>query len=315
MTAGAHHTAQTQQLMAQRQVDRASADKEMADRERNRAKKPTDRNMPDGVEEFIVGDGVQEYKKLRDMERRLDAVMMRKRLELQEQRPQAPERTRTLRVWISNTVENQPWQEKDLGESTFDFNTGMESTYKVQIVGRLLDNGREDVDDSDDESTSDKPDAGSDPNSMDHDGDGSAAKRAMKPAPSRQRLSHFFKEITVDYDRTKNFQADGATLIEWKKRPIQPNLPNPPADVDFDSLEFERKSDENINCTISLLRDETPERFALSAELSEVIDCKEATREAVVAGIWDYIKAMDLQQDEEKRLIQCDDRLRAVSTT
>ena len=30
-------------------------------------------------------------------------------------------------------------------------------------------------------------------------------------------------------------------------------------------------------------------------------------------GIWDYIKAMGLQEDDEKRSFDCDDRLRAVT--
>ena len=317
MATGPHHPAQTQQqMMVNRIADSAKADKIAAlENEKQRAKKPTDRNMPDGVEECIVGNGVQDYKRLRDVERRLDAVMIRKRLELQELRPQSMERTLRLRVWISNTAENQPWQEKDLGENAFDFNSGIEPTYKVQIDARLLDTEQEDYDDSDDESTSHETDEPSDQNAMDHDGEGSATKKRKKSSPSPQRLSHFFKAITVELDRAKNLQPDGTTLIEWKKPELQPNLPNPPRAAEFDRLVIERKSDENINCTINFFRDEKPERFALSEELSDILDRQEATLEAVVAGIWDYVKAMDLQHDEERRHIQCDDRLRAVSVT
>jgi len=53
-------------------------------RAKMRAKKPTDKTMPEGVEDCIVGDGVQKYRELRDVERRLDAVMMRKRLDIQD---------------------------------------------------------------------------------------------------------------------------------------------------------------------------------------------------------------------------------------
>ena len=313
MAAGSHHPAPTQHILQQRQNEKTMADKIALDAEKQRARKPTDRNMPDGVEEFVVGGGVQEYKRLRDVERRLDAVMMRKRLDLQERKIQSTERTRTLRVWISNTAENQPWQERDLGESTFDFNTGVEPTYKVQIVGRLLDSEHEGAVDSDDEEVFDESHGRSNSNATDQDEDSNAAKRLKKSIPSRQKLSHFFKSITVEYDRAKTFQSDAATMVEWKKPQVQANLPNLPPGADFDSLEFERKSDENINCTINFYRDESPERFALSKEVADVIDCSEATREAVVNGIWDYIEAVDLQQDEEKRLIQCDERLRAVS--
>lgn len=52
------------------------------ERAKIRARKPTDKSMPDGVEDFEIGDGVQRYKELRDFERRLDATMTRKRLDI-----------------------------------------------------------------------------------------------------------------------------------------------------------------------------------------------------------------------------------------
>lgn len=53
-----------------------------SDRAKLRSRKPTDKNLPEGVEECIIGDGVQRYKELRDLERRLDATMTRKRLDM-----------------------------------------------------------------------------------------------------------------------------------------------------------------------------------------------------------------------------------------
>lgn len=49
---------------------------------KRRSRKPTDKTMPDGVESVVVGDGVQRYRELRDFERRLDATMTRKRLDI-----------------------------------------------------------------------------------------------------------------------------------------------------------------------------------------------------------------------------------------
>ena len=82
--------------------------------------------------------------------------------------------------------------------------------------------------------------------------------------------------------------------------------------MEFDCLQFSRASQENLNVTISLVRDETPERYKLSKELADVLDTEEETRSGIVLGIWDYIRAMGLQEDEEKRQVRCDDRLRAV---
>lgn len=54
------------------------------DRAKMRSRKPTDKNLPEGVEDCIIGDGVQRYRELRDVERRLDATMARKRLDIQD---------------------------------------------------------------------------------------------------------------------------------------------------------------------------------------------------------------------------------------
>lgn len=67
------------QTEAQRQ-----AHLQASERAKLRSQKPTDKNLPEGVEDCIIGDGVQRYRELRELERRLDATMMRKRLDIQE---------------------------------------------------------------------------------------------------------------------------------------------------------------------------------------------------------------------------------------
>ena len=298
---GAPHPSITQ---TQNKYENDQQEKEAAKR---RAKRPTDKNIPEGVEDVIIGEGVQQYRDLRDVERRLDALMMRKRLDLQEPRPQSLDRTRTLRVWISNTAENQPWQGRGLDENAFDFNSGIEGTYKVKIEGRLLESEGREI--PEDEDVVEEDDA-----VLNQNGQQTVAKKS-KTAPKRprQKLSWFFKQITIDYDRLKNLQPDGMSQIEWKKPSFPQNIAKRPAGADFDCLEFERKGDENINCTINLHRDERPERFVLSKALSDIVDFEEGTRDVIIMGLWEYIRVMKLQQNEDKRLIQCDDRLRTVS--
>ena len=295
------------QIAAQREANRLAMENA-----RMRAKNPTDKNIPEGVEDIIIGDGVKQYKDLRDVERRLDAIMMRKRLELQEVKPQTHERTRTLRIWISNTAENQPWQGRGLDENAFDFNTGTEGTFRVKIEGRLLDEDANLVSDDEGDVAETNGHTKEDDDAMDEAGLKESNNKPLKPpSKTRQKMSSFFKSIVVEYDRNKNMQSDSGGFIEWNKK-IPSNPTSVSNDTDFDCFEFERKSDENINCTINLFRDETPERYLLSKELAEIVDMEEATRDRVVMGIWEYAKALHLQQDEEKRIIQCDDQLRAV---
>ena len=248
--------------------------------------------MPEGVEDITIGDGVQQYKELRDVEGKLDYAMMRKRLEIGDSIHRMNQRHKTLRIWISNTAENQPWQEKGLDADAFDFGTGVDGTYKVRIEGRLLDDDAEDL--------------ATDNHEEQDDSEGNQMADGTEKAPKgtgRKRLSHFFKAITVEYDRSRSMSAE-PPQIEWKKQT---------SNADFDSLEFERKGDENINVSINLTRAETPERFRLSKALSDVLDTDEEDKSGAVLGVWDYIKAMGLQEDEEKRAVRCDDRLRAVS--
>ena len=252
--------------------------------------------MPEGVEDLVIGDAVQQYKELRDVERKLDYAMMRKRLDIQDSIHRNVKRHKTMRIWISNTAENQPWQAKGLDENAFDFTTGEDGTYRVKIEGRLLDDDTEDsnlLDDSDDESDKD--------DEM-RDADGEKPKEVKLP---RKRMTQFFKSITVEFDKAKSMSAESMTQIEWKKQP---------AAAEVDCIEFERKGDENLNVTINLIRDEQPERFRLSQALTQTLDVEEADRAEVVMGLWEYVKAMGLQEDEEKRSVRCDERLRQVSS-
>lgn len=185
----------------------------------------------------------------------------------------------------------------------FDFSTNQDSSYRVKIEGRLLDDP-DDLEDSDD--SDDEEDESGDP--MDEDN----KEKVKKTKPKKQyRLSHFFKSMTVDFDRQKAKDGSDQT-VEWKKPNVSPTAKNIPDAADFDSLEFKRGGDENSNITINLVRYEDPERFQLSPALADILDTTEATRGEVLMGIWQYVKATGLQEDDEKRSFRCDDLLKKV---
>lgn len=279
---------------------------------KRRAQKPTDKNIPEGVEDLIIGDGVQQYRRLREVERKLDAMMMRKKFDIHDSEKHNPKRWKSLQIWISNTADNQPWQTRNLETDMFDFNSGVEGTYRVKIEGRLLDDGSSDDDTGSESEDEDTPNP-TEREKLDGFTDQKNDTKKQPFAPGiKTKLSHFFKSIIVSFDRSKNLQPDSTTQIEWKKPSGADNAALPVAH-DFDALEFERKGEENVNCTISFWRDEAPERFGLSKELAELLDTEEDDRASIIYGIWEYVKAMDLQQDDEKRLIQCNERLRDVN--
>lgn len=80
MSAGPHHTVPlTQAQMAQQHQAQTQA----AELAKRRSRKPTDKNIPDGVEDSIVNpESAQRYRDLKDIERLLDATITRKRLDV-----------------------------------------------------------------------------------------------------------------------------------------------------------------------------------------------------------------------------------------
>ena len=76
---GPHHAMPISQVQLQQQAQAHALASESANR---KSRKPTDKSMPEGVEGAVIGEGVERYKELRDFERRLDATMTRKRLDI-----------------------------------------------------------------------------------------------------------------------------------------------------------------------------------------------------------------------------------------
>ncbi|KAJ4306652.1 SWI/SNF and RSC complex subunit Ssr3 [Collariella sp. IMI 366227] len=302
MTAGppGHH--QHQMPITQAQINQQHHQQQQATHlAKLRSRKPTDKALPDGVEETLTGDGdvAAAYKNLRDFERRLDATMTRKRLDIVDSLTRNTKRYRTMRIWISNTVEDQFWQQSSLNNDSFDFTANLDASYRVKIEGRLLDDEYDlDADESDDDAQEGGAQKEADSDDKMETDTPSKAKAAAPP--KRHRLSHFFKALTVDFERPRSGRVPADTTVEWKK-PDRTPAGNPPAMADFDEFTFKRNSDENLNITINLFRHEDPERFLLSPELAEIVDRNEASRQEVLLALWDYIKLMGLQEDEEKR--------------
>lgn len=298
--------AQNAHLAAQQAAQLAHQEAQKRELARRQSRKPVDKNLPDGIDDLVIGDAAKSYRDLRDLERRLDAVMMRKRLDIMDSRPSRyARRARTLRIWISNSVENQPWQQPELDSTTFDFASDSQATFRVKIEGRLLDenkDGLEEQDNSEDEAENTDGTA---------QGNGAAGKAAIA-APQPSKLSHFFKQITVEFDRPASLQPDQYTQVVWKKAQAF-DRGNTTPESNFDSLEFERKGDENINITIKLLRDESRERFKFSKPLADLIGEQEGDRALALHGVYGYIKANNLQESERTQNINCDAQLKAVS--
>jgi SWI/SNF-related matrix-associated actin-dependent regulator of chromatin subfamily D len=209
--------------------------------------------------------------------------MTKKRLDILEGTSGQMPSEGVLRLFISNTVEGQPWQMANDGnagfneDGTFDFADNNQARYRVKIEGTLVE-GSDDVDE---------------------DSELKAALPSMAPI----KMSHFFKRVTVDFSRPPVSQSDGSSKIEWQKKE---------GEADVDCIAFGRKSDEELHVTINLYLDEQPERFKLSPQLAWVVDMETGTRADVVQGIWDYSRLFKLTDHDDERRVTCDETLKQL---
>ena len=252
-----------------------------------RVRKPTDTEVPEEMDEWdpMVKELCGQIRRMQAAELKMDTIMARKRLQMQDRYNKPERREQTLRISISNTVANQPWQQPPFTAETFDFDTmGEEPTYKLTVIGVLQ------PDPLDEHlSDEDKP---------------VKEKSEEEKLEERQStwLTHFFKRITVDVERPAD-HPHPIQLADWKRSETTDRFPR---------FNMERKGDCTFNVVISLYREEKPERFRLSQALEATLDMEEASRAEVLQYIWLYIKFFNLQEDDEKRRIRCDDNLKKV---
>ncbi|KAI4089379.1 MAG: hypothetical protein L6R37_008051 [Teloschistes peruensis] len=296
-------------LQAQQQREKQIMEAREKEKAQRRAFKPADKNMPDGIDDFIIGDGIRQYKRMREFERKLDAMLMRKRFDMVDTRQNVVTRYKKMRIWISNTFDVQSRPGEGMDHDMYDLSGISEGMFRMKIEGCLLD---DDDDDKSEDSDSDGEKDDKDGDAMDQDAQ--PTQKPIMPAilQPKTKLSHFFKEININPERSKNVQPDSMTQIVWRKPEIENTALVLPPEADFDSLEIERKIDAPVNCTINLFRDDLPKRYLLTEPLAELLDTRIEDRRTVLLGLHDYIRAMNLQKDEEKRAVQCDERLRKV---
>ncbi|CAH2351472.1 transcription regulatory protein Snf12p [[Candida] railenensis] len=244
---------------------------------------PTDTTIPPSLYSKIPN--LDLYKKLQDSERKIDLLITRKSLDLQALQGKTThpssyqKHTGTLRVFVYNTCENQPWQVSQEGGNLIDPN--VESTWTLRIEGRFL---------GDD-------DAETDGNSVGY-----------------QSFSSLLSGISVDiiqpaqqqHHSPPQFQApqeaQRSNIIEWRN-PIeqqlaegkQPGGPPPPSvGAEFDGLDIKRPGIYNLQCKIAILPRAQPSILKLSDPMSQFIGKQESSQQELVFLVWQYVLYKDL---------------------
>lgn len=139
-------------------------------------KKLADKILPQKVRDLVPES--QAYMDLLAFERKLDATIMRKRLDIQEALKRPMKQKRKLRIFISNTF----YPSKDPAQDGPDNGSGQEgsvASWELRVEGRLLEDSK------------------NDPNKV------------------KRKFSSFFKSLVIELD--KELYGPDNHLVEWHR--------------------------------------------------------------------------------------------------
>lgn len=300
--------------------------------------KPTSRAIPPSVQRHVPESAL--YGQLQKDEKSLDWTLARKRAELTDgmnSRPPKvsreksagtayrmaylttsplarPQVKRTLRLFLSNTCANQPWQKEAAAAEASGSNSASTASdgipsWTLRIEGRLLEPAFRS------RATNAK------------------ASQATSDRIGAQKFSNLVKTCVVELHRDPAAYPPEENLVEWH-RPTPTAAPqgkapgagsvtgpsgegheNPliaAAEPGLDGFEIKRKGTEPVKVTIALYPAYNPERFSLSPELGALLDLKEETRQGVISALWGYIKDRKLLDERDRRLVRCDAPLASI---
>lgn len=292
-------------------------------------RKPTDRTLEPRVLEKIPDAGL--FHRMQEVESNLDALVQRKRLDLQDMIGRSMRKNETLRIFISSSIANQKWQEGT------EFHTDPANpNWTLRIEGRLV---HENVD---------KPRAFSsmitsvivelkkkkseDSNKLDGNKVSGNSDAFTPGSRLSQKASVNDNSVNTDTSSTPHGSLSGVSneaitcqsaasnassqsptdlnefipdeVAEWHEACVPPEQR-----VDFDGLDIKRPGTEPISARILIQLKEYPDKFKLSPQLAAVLGVTEESKPGAVVSLWQYIRYHDLQDVDEKRLIKCNEPL------
>lgn len=217
-------------------------------------KKLADKILPQKVRDLVPES--QAYMDLLAFERKLDATIMRKRLDIQEALKRPMKQKRKLRIFISNTFypAKEPTDGCAGGGGGGDGGAagnnadGTMASWELRVEGRLLE------------------DTKSDPNKI------------------KRKFSSFFKSLVIELD--KDLYGPDNHLVEWHRSHTT---------QETDGFQVKRPGDRNVRCTILLLLDYQPLQFKLDPRLARLLGVHTQTRPVIISALWQYIKTHKLQ--------------------
>lgn len=246
-------------------------------------KKPTIKTLSKEFDATLPD--VQLYRRLVEAEHKIDATINRKKLDLQDTAARSDKKTEVVRVFVSNSVEHQPWQTvAGVDEPGFAVEASAETkepAWQLRIEGRVLDDAAE------------VPAAAE------------GVEEEGQNEVERRKFSSFFTSIAVQLDKEKLAPGENG-VAEWHEDASAPGR------VSFDALDIRRRGSQPVAARITLQPKEQLDAFELSPALARVLALQRETRAGVVLALWHYVRVHKLQDAEEKRVVRCDAALKEV---
>jgi SWI/SNF-related matrix-associated actin-dependent regulator of chromatin subfamily D len=278
--------------------------------------RPTTRALPPSITRTIPESAM--YQDLVRIERSLDWTVARKRAEVQDALGRNTKVKRTLRVFLSNTCSGQPFQVEAKRVAAEKAGVSVEDkeeipSWTLRVEGRLLEPSFK---------------------SRAHT---AQALQAAQNRTTATKFSNLIRTVVVELVRDPSLYPAGENIVEWHRpnpsvAPATATMPAggessvpgtgaldvptvAAAEPALDGFEVKRTGTIPVKARIVIYLAHTPEKFALSPELAALLDIREETRQSVISALWAYIKEHKLLSEEDRRLVICNDALRAIFRT
>ncbi|KAI5481060.1 hypothetical protein MNV49_006246 [Pseudohyphozyma bogoriensis] len=330
-------------------------------------RKPTDRSLPifavppssaasgpttRALEESTnsLASLAQSYKKLQDVERKLDWTVSRKKVELADGgiSSRMAGVTRTLRLHFETTVHDQPWQVagKEGGAPVEVLPLPASADAPAPAAAPTTEGSTEEKKDGDGDIEVGAVDGGEEKKDEAATGEtekqevpAPAAAPAPAPAPGTipptsdisssadfkngTGIPGFALKISAEVLGLSAEESQGKGLSNWVKRIVIETDRDPTTydktgpfdwrrtDTPTGAITLALPSSTPTKLRVSLFLDHTPELFSLIPELAALLEMRMGDRVSVLQALWSYVRGKGLL-DEERKMVKTDDRMKKI---
>ncbi|KAI9189783.1 SWI/SNF and RSC complex subunit Ssr3 [Blastocladiella emersonii ATCC 22665] len=244
-----------------------------------RKKKALERNLPKKVEQIVPES--EYYKRLQEAERKIDAVIQRKRLEIQDALAKPIKTRGTLRIFISNYAADQHLGAAEMAE-------GRVPNWTLRIEGRLIDVQSATT---------------------------TRSKSAAAPPP--RKFTHFVKHIVVEVERDPHLYNE-SNIVEFLK-PDKLDAEFDGFEVkrrgDTDvAVKITMRMDYGPDKF--KVSDDLAKVIQFDVGGPNKVGLRQLrTKSQILLGVWQYIKHHNLLDADDKRIVNCDAHLKQIFNT